>query len=255
MYLQTKGLVLRETEYKDTDKLLTVLTAEHGTLTLKARGVRRSASRLKGPCQLLCYASFTASSYQGYYAITEAEVIEMFPGLRLDLERLSLASWFAQAAETVANADAPSPELLRLTLNALYALATASRPGLLVKAAYEFRLACLAGFLPDLSGCAVCGKGEPDGFDVTRGALCCLDCRDEERGLCLPVGPGVLAALRYIAQADPAKLFSFSLPEAALQQLAQTAETYLIMQLQRGFSALDFYKSLFRLGDIDEQNA
>ena len=251
MYLQTKGLVLRETEYKDADKLLTVLTAEHGTLTLKARGVRKNASKIKGPCQLLCYSSFTASSYQGYYSITEAEVIEMFPGLRQDLEQLSLASWFAQAAETVADADAPSPELLRLTLNALYALANRVRPPRLIKAAFEFKLACLAGFLPELSACVVCGKEAPDGFDVTRGALCCLDCRDEDRGLCLPIDENTLQALRYIALADPSRLFSFTLPEASLEQLGQAAETYLMMQFQRSFSALDFYKGLFRLTGPD----
>ena len=249
MYLQTKGLVLRETEYKDSDKLLTVLTAEHGTLTLKARGVRKTASKIKGPCQLLCYSSFTASSYQGYYSITEAEVIEMFPGLRQDLELLSLGSWFAQAAETVADADAPSPELLRLTLNALYALATNARPRRLVKAAFECKLACLAGFLPELGGCVVCGKENPDGFDVTRGCVCCLNCRDESRGLCLPIDYNALQALRYIAAADPARLFSFSLPEASLDQLAQAAETYLIMQFQRSFSALDFYKGLYQFNE------
>ena len=44
MYLKTQGLVLREVAYKDTDKLLTVLTRDYGKMTLKARGVRRSAS-------------------------------------------------------------------------------------------------------------------------------------------------------------------------------------------------------------------
>ena len=82
MYLQTRGLVIREVEYSESDKLLTVLTPEHGALTLKARGVRRSSSPLKAACQLLCYSSFTASSYQNYYSITEAEPVEMFLPLR-----------------------------------------------------------------------------------------------------------------------------------------------------------------------------
>ena len=138
---------------------------------------------------------------------------------------------------------------LALLLNALYALATNARPTRLVKAAFEFKLACLAGFLPELDGCVVCGKEDPDGFDVTRGAVCCLDCRDEDRGLCLPIDRSALQALRYLSVADPARLFSFSLPEASLDQLAQAAETYLIMQFQRSFSALDFYKGLFQLNE------
>ena len=52
-YLTTRGLVLRTTEYKETDRILTVLSADHGLLTMKARGVRSNRSKLKGACQLL----------------------------------------------------------------------------------------------------------------------------------------------------------------------------------------------------------
>ena len=48
MYLKTDGLVLRQVNYQDNDQILTVLTKEHGLMTLKARGVRSRASRLKG---------------------------------------------------------------------------------------------------------------------------------------------------------------------------------------------------------------
>ena len=53
MYLNTKGLVIRVTPYNDTDALLSVLTPEHGRLTVKARGLRRKNSPLIAPCQLL----------------------------------------------------------------------------------------------------------------------------------------------------------------------------------------------------------
>ena len=60
----------------------------------------------------------------------------------------------------------------------------------------------------------------------------------------MPVSLGILSALRYIAFCDPKRLFSFSLSEEALEMLAQLTETYLVTQLERSFSALDFYKSL-----------
>ena len=59
MHTKTLGLVLRETEYKDADKLLTVLTQERGKVTMRARGVRSRSSRLKSGCQLLAYSEFT----------------------------------------------------------------------------------------------------------------------------------------------------------------------------------------------------
>ena len=62
-YLTTRGLVLRTTEYKETDRILTVLSADHGLLTMKARGVRSNRSKLKGACQLLTYAEFAEMEF------------------------------------------------------------------------------------------------------------------------------------------------------------------------------------------------
>ena len=151
-YLTTRGLVLRTTEYKETDRILTVLSANHGLLTMKARGVRSNRSKLKGACQLLTYAEFTVGEAHGFSSITEATAIEMFPELRTDIVLLSLASYFAQLAEVLSQEDAASPALLPLILNALYALAKLKKPPQLVKAATELRLAALAGYLPELSG-------------------------------------------------------------------------------------------------------
>lgn len=243
MFLKTDGLVVRQVNYKDNDQILTVLTKEHGLMTLKARGVRSRSSRLKGACQLLAYSEFTVFENRGFHTIDEANAIQMFPELRTDIELLSLASYFAQVAEVLSHEDMPNPELLSLTLNALYALCRRLCTPELVKAAFELRAACLGGYTPELSGCAVCGDPEPDRFDVRGGILCCASCSAGE-GLRLPVSPGSLAAMRYLVSCDAKRLFSFRLEGRAVKELCDLAETYLQTQLERGFYTLDFYKSL-----------
>ena len=61
----------------------------------------------------------------------------------------------------------------------------------------------------------------------------------------MPVTPGLLEAMRYICLCDPRKLFSFQLGMDNQKQLSSLTEAYLTTQLERGFSTLDFYKSLF----------
>lgn len=244
MYLKTQGLVLREVAYKDADKLLTVLTRDHGKMTLKARGVRRAGSPLKAPCQLLACGEFTVFEYRGMSTINEAETIELFPELRQDLELLSLGTYFAQVAEVLSQEDYPTPELLSLTLNALYALARLNRPQLLIKAVFELRAACQAGYAPDLEGCRSCGNPIPELFDLSLGCLECRSCPKGE-GIHMPLTSGVLTAMRHITECLPGKLFSFSLPDGELQMLSGITESYLSTQLERSFSTLDFYKSLF----------
>ena len=245
MYLTTKALVLRVTDYNDKDCLLTLLTPEHGKLSAKARGLRRRNSPLIAPCQLLALGEFTLFEYRGQYTVNEAQSIELFQGLRRDLCKLSLGTYFAQAAEVLSQEDTPNPELLSLTLNCLYALDKLGKSELLVKAVFELRAASLAGYTPDLFGCQQCGSQEPCYLDISGGVLLCDGCKDSASGIRMPLTPAILEAMRYIVYCSSKKLFSFELSEDAVGQLSGITEAFLATQLERGFSTLDFYKSLY----------
>ena len=246
MYLTIQGLVLRVTDYNDRDALLTILTRENGKLTAKARGLRRKNSPLIAPCQLLAYGEFTLYEYRGQNTIQEAQALELFTPLRRNLTKLSLGTYFAQAAEVLSQEDYPSPELLSLVLNCLYALTKLSLPENQVKAVFELRAACLSGYTPDLFGCHICGNQDPQRFDLSAGQLECESCRSREsNGIRMPVTPAILEAMRYICLCNPKKLFSFQLGEKSAEQLSALTEAYLTTQLERSFSTLDFYKSLW----------
>ncbi len=246
MYEAVRGLVLRETQYKENDKLLSVLTGEQGLITVKARGVKSQKSKLRSGCGLLTYSSFSLYEKNGYFTVTEAEPIEMFSRLRQDLELLSLGSYFAQVLEAVSPEQQSDQALLSLGLNCLYALDRLGLSQGQVKAAFELRLLCIIGFQPMLEGCAVCGDPNALEFSPTEGTLRCSVCRTEMKDVpFMRISPGVLDAMRYIAECDPRRLFSFTLPEKAMRELGAVTERFLLAQLDEGFSALGFYKRLF----------
>lgn len=244
MYLTIQAIVLRVTDYNDRDAMLTVLSHNHGKLTIKARGLRRKNSPLIAPCQLLAYGEFTLFEYRGQYTINEAHSLELFSPLRRDLTKLSLGTYFAQVSEVISQEDLPNPELQSLLLNCLFALSKLNEAEAKVKAVFEMRAACLAGYMPDLFGCHVCGSQNPDRFDLSLGQLECTTCRSVGGGIRMPVMPGVLEAMRYICLCEPKRLLAFQIGQENLQKLGNLTESYLITQLERGFSTLDFYKSL-----------
>ena len=249
MRLTTQGIVLRETNYKEADKILTVLTRDWGKRTVKARGCRRKNSKLTAASQLLVYSELTLSERGEFTTLTEADPLEQFWSVRQDLETLALASYFAEVAEASAQEGETCPELLSLLLNCLYALDTLKKPRALVKAVFELRLLCLTGYEPLLDACAVCGAPEPlrARLHLSQGVLCCAACRERRGGgVSMPLSPGALAAARYIVSGPPKKLFSFALAEESLRRLGQATEAFLMTQQERGFRTLDYYKQLER---------
>ena len=246
MYLTIRGLVLRVSVYNDKDALLSVLTHSYGKITVKARGLRRKNSPLAACCQLLAYTEFTLFKSKDMYIINEAHSITLFHDLRSDLTKLTLGTYFAQVAEVVCQEDKPSPQIISLVLNCLYALTELSLEERFIKAVFELRCVCLAGYAPDLSVCYRCGNAYPDRINIKEGHLECGGCRSsDESGIRLPLTAGALSAMRYVVSCDGQRIFSFRLDDASLSCISQIAESYLLTQLERGFSTLDFYKSLF----------
>lgn len=247
MYMTTKALVLRSVDYKESDKILTLLTQQAGKMTVSARGCRKKGSAIAAGCQLLCWSEMVLYEYQGRWAVKEASVEREFRGVRSDVERLALGCYFAEVAETLAVEDVPSQPLLSLTLNSLHVLDQMDRPLPLVKSTFELRSLCLAGYEPMLDACAVCGVPIPEQaqFHLLEGVLHCAGCRNEVgEGISLPMGADCLAALRYIVSSDPKRLFAFRLTGAGLEEMAGITEAYLLTQLERGFRTLDFYKQM-----------
>ena len=242
-----KGIVLRETDSKETDKILTVLTESEGKLPVIARGARRRNSRIAAASQLLTYSEMTLFQKGKWSILDEASVLEMFPGVRQDVELLALGSYFAELSELLAPEDLPVPEMLSLLLNALYALGTLRKDQDQVKAAFELRLLSLSGFAPLLDGCAVCGREAPEKpvLDVTEGVLRCKRCgTGSMRTLTMPLCAASLQAMRYALHCPAKRLYSFQLEGKAMERMAHCTEAFAAAQLERGFRTLDFYQKI-----------
>ena len=170
----TKALVVRSVDYKDSDKILTLLTPDMGKLSARARGCRKKGSAIAAACQLLCWSELVLSDRMGKWSVTEASTLREFLGVRQDLDKLALACYFAEMAEVLSVEGMPSPGLLSLTLNSLHALECLDRPPEQIKAVFELKAMCLAGYEPLIEGCALCGEEDPEQgwFHLQEGVLC-----------------------------------------------------------------------------------
>ena len=178
MYKTLHGLVLREVKYKESSKILTILTEEEGKITAEARGALRKGSKCSAASQVLTWSELTFFENRGRYTLTEGSVLEDFAALRADLGDYALGCYMAELLEAVSDEDSHSIALLHLGLNALFALSRQLYPAKHIKAVFELRLMCLAGFAPQLDRCTDCGSHTPEKprLSLYGGGVHCTGC-------------------------------------------------------------------------------
>lgn len=246
MYSNTRGLVLRDVKYRDSDKILTVLTEEWGKLTVKAKNAYGKNSKYSASTQLLCYSDMTLFQNRGRWNLNEASVVESFEGIRQDILKLSLGSYIAELMEAVSDEDMPSTALLYLGLNALFALSRGLYDERHIKSVFELRLMCLSGYAPMLEGCSVCGRRDIQSpvFYLRGGVIRCRDCIAEDYGAHFGLSADVLMAMVHVIGSDAKRIFSFSLEGSEKRRFASLCEEYALAHLERRFRTLDYYRAL-----------
>ena len=243
-HLMTDGLILREYESpSEADRFVAILTRDRGVIRASARGAKRPKSRFGSSTQPLCYSRLSLIPGRDKYVIEDAQPVEVFFSLRQDVERLALAQYFCELALRLCPSDADATQHLRLLLGGLHYLAQGEKNPLLIKSVVEGRLLSLEGYMPDLTGCSLCGEGEPPlWFSPTAGTLSCSV--HAGHGDAIEVTAGVLAALRHILYGEFERCFAFALPAADCAHLATIMERFLLAQTQHRFATLDFYHTL-----------
>lgn len=234
------GLVIRETDYKDNDKILTVLTKELGKISVCAKGVRNSRSKNAHSVRFLCYSEFVLSGgTNNFYYMRQCNLVQSFYKISEDIVKLSLASYLSALAGEIVPECSESGEVLNLLLVTFYVLANQDKDLKTVKAAFELRLMAEQGYVPELGGCSQCGKvTNPMFFDVGTGEIRCGECK--ARGM--KINANLLDALKYIINCPINKLFSFSISDNISNELFTCCEQYALSVTGKPVKSLEYLK-------------
>ncbi len=241
----TPGLVLREIPYKEADRILTLLTPQHGVITAIAKNSLRLKNRLFSACGLFCYSEFVLLPGKNMYTVQEASVKNVFRGISNSIEGMSLAMYMAEVADTIVPTGQEAEKELRLLLNCLYMISEKRADVRLIKAAFELRTMAEYGFMPQLLCCRSCSAydGPAFYFDTDDGYLLCESCAAKAQKKC-NLDAGALFALRHICLVEDKKIFSFRISDASRDKLAAAAEKYTLTHLDKPLKSFDFLKSV-----------
>lgn len=236
--------MLRQTDMGEADRLLVLLTPERGIVRTTARGARKPGSKTGGHLDLLCHVNVSISGGRGLEAISQADTIESFRGLRGDLGRLSRGLYLAELAERFAVEEAPAHSAFRLLVDSLRTLASVppEAEDLLLRW-HELRLLSHQGFAPEVQRCADCGADlEPVDhvFSAARGGIVCPKCRARGDDPLLPASVPAIKVLRFLRRAAWADAAGLRVGEEERRQVERIMRAHLHYVLDRDVKSSAF---------------
>ncbi|MFI3225922.1 MAG: DNA repair protein RecO [Clostridia bacterium] len=248
MNITVKGIIISETDFSEHDKYITLLTYDHGKISVLCRGVRRKNAPLANKTRLFAFAEFELFTNKNRYILNDVLLIERFFEITEDIEHFAICSYFVQLASKLCDEDHVNIEVTRTLISSLYAVAKQKKTPKLVKCALELRLIAHSGFHPVIDRCGICDKksglAQPY-FDTINGCICCSECLiDINSPHVMPITQGVLHAMYHILTCDLDKLYSFNLGERGFNILYNLCEDFVLTQTDYKFKTLDFYKSI-----------
>lgn len=240
-----KGIVLKEINTGEADKIITVLTAEEGKISVAAKNARRPKNSLSAGTQLLCYCDYMLFRGKEMFNMSCCEVLEPNYEIRNDIFKLTYCSHILELVQDNVQEGEPAKEILQLLLNTLYVIAKTDRSLELISRVFELRLMALLGYEPFVAGCVNCNKTETHKmyFDLDNSGLVCEECVNPKDRV-IPLLPGTVKALKYIFYISPQKLYSFSLSEYSIKELGLISKKYIKEHIGKEYNKLDYLKQL-----------
>ncbi len=173
------GVVLRTYKLGEADRIIVLMTAEHGKVRAVAKGVRKTRSRFGGRLEPLCHLSLLMHEGRNLDVVSQVDTIDSPAPLLSDLDRLTQGLAIVEAVDQIAMDREPAPALYRMLVGALRTLET--RPSPIVVPAFYWKVLASEGVQPQLDACVSCGAGEPGAllvaFDMNEGGVLCRACR------------------------------------------------------------------------------
>ena len=244
---KTEAILLRSRSLRETSLMLAFYTKDFGKINGVIKGARGPRSQVGGGAlEPFAYDEIIFYEKKGsdLYLISQCDLIDFFPPVRSELERLAYGAYIIELLDSITPLGDKNTGIFELALKSLKLLAASASPRRVARI-FEIRLLSLLGLMPSMRTCVNCGtaKLKDARFNMRRGGLVCKDCAREERA-----GSAVLAGtvefIKHIAASDLDKVSRIKVSEEVGKELETLLRRFLDYHIERRLNTVQFLKSL-----------
>ncbi|SDX90426.1 DNA replication and repair protein RecO [Ruminococcaceae bacterium YAD3003] len=239
-----RGLIIRSNEYKDKDRLLSVLTADRGLITICAKGVSKPGSSLGCFSMPYMLCDFVVSVSHGYYYLKDASIIESNSKIMDSLEQMTVAAHISSCLMDCTLQSENAKEAYELAVYAYYMLANNKDKYLLIYSAFNWRLLTIAGFtvLYDLDDPLYKASGDKQGrymINISGGSE-----SSQNRSFNRLLDEPAVRALNFFATCDLKRMFTSNADKKTEQDLKEFTTDYLSIHFDKIYDSLSVLNNL-----------
>lgn len=233
-----EAIVLRTHKLGEADRIITLLTRQHGRVRAVAKGVRRTTSKFGSRLEPFTHVDLQLADGRNLDTITQAETLSPFGAdMGADYERYTAGTAMLEAAERLVTEERePAVQQYLLLVGGLRALSAGEKTPRSVLDSYLLRSLSVAGYAPSFDACALCGlEGPHRWFNSSAGGVLCTTCRIPGSATVAPETLTLLSALLTgdwdtVAQAE----------DRASREASGLVAAYLTWHVERGLRSLAY---------------
>lgn len=225
MLQKCEGIVIRTTDYGETNKVITLYTREWGKIGVMARGAKKPNSRLSSVSQLFTHGYFLIQKGSGLGSVQQGEIISSFRSISEDLFMTAYASYIVELTDKCTEDKKPNPYHFELLFQTLNCLNEGYDPDIIMNI-YEMKMLNVMGLYPVLNQCSVCGSSDGHfSFSIREGGLLCHRCLDKDP-YHFKISPAAVKLLRLFYNFDLSRLGNISVKEETKAELKKVISAY-----------------------------
>lgn len=242
--LKFRGIILAADEFKDKDKMLTVLTGDYGVIKVCARGAVKPGAKAATVSVPFMLCDITVNVSHGYYYLKEGTIIQNNIGIYSSLEAMAAAGHISECIIESIHQSENSREAYELSVYAVYALSCKPENYKMIISAFNWRLLYILGLNVTYDLCSSCGKYLDEHkhclLSLKDGEILCSDCLTkltDHKDYRLMSSAGILA-LNFFANAPLEELYGGTANDRLSDDLLEYTTEYLSIQFDRRFDSL-----------------
>ncbi len=239
---KTEGIVLKSFDFRETSRIATFMTRDHGKVKGVLKGIRKDARKFGSSVEKFSLNDIVYYEYRhsDIHLVSHCDMKSFFPGLRQDLERMTAASYAAELIDTLLPSDEKNDEIYHLLHAFLVSLQTTPDVTKLVQT-FQIKILSLSGFRPHLEACVRCSchVHQAPRFSLALGGLLCGTCKDTA-GEATPISQGAVASILHIQKNNWEVSLRLGMAPFIKKELKYVLNHFLVFHLDRHLRSTRF---------------